>query len=112
MTAVSLLESVAQHETELMAQVGEAEAQARALVDEAQAQAVALLQQEQARLDEDLAALRRQARDARAEEQQQIAQRAEQRVLEIRSQAAEHREAVKREILARLIPAKQGEVAP
>jgi len=109
MTAVSLLESVAQHESELMAQVAAAEEEGRALVEEAHAEAAALKQQEQARLEADIQGMRREAREARAREEAGIVRRAEEKVAEIRAAASSGREAVRQEILGHLIPAKSVE---
>ncbi|MBI2435027.1 MAG: hypothetical protein HYV26_19400 [Candidatus Hydrogenedentes bacterium] len=106
MALVSLLESVAAHEIELMARVGAAEEEARRIVEQAHAEAGTFLQEEHARLDADMAARRREAADAREVERQAIEAAAEQRVREIRAARAGALEAVTRELLQWVLPAQ------
>lgn len=104
MASASLLESVAMHEESLMSRVQEAEEQAQRILDEARAAAAARGQEEHARVEAEIARMRREAAEARDIEQRAIQQAGENKVAEIRSSATARLERATQEILQQVLP--------
>lgn len=103
----TLLETVAAHESGLMAQVEETKQANRKAIEEAQANAISTLQQLQNKLDQELTDKRHQASFARDNEQQQIESDTERKVKEIRDAAAPKLDAIRDQIVATLLPGNQ-----
>ncbi len=100
-----LLESVAKHEKKLMAQLESTREEARTIVNEAQDAASILLQEAQQKLDAELNTMRREALDAREHTTNTIEDAGQEAVDAIRQESAKKMEAVKQQILLRLLPA-------
>ena len=101
----SLLETVADHEEGLLADLGGGEEQGRAVVEAAQAEATRFLADAHQQLETELAELRRNAAEVRAQESQAIEQAAAEKVRTIHAKLAASRGAVIEEIVAQVLPA-------
>jgi len=104
MASVSLLENVAQHEKSLMADLDRAREEARQVIESAHAKGAAALQESNARLDAEIAALRRDAAQEREEVRTKIQREAAEQVEAIRRESAERTAAVREDLLARILP--------
>lgn len=104
MASESLLESVAAHETALMKELEQAREEARALVEVAHTEGAALQQETNARLDEEVAGLRREAAQAREAERAKIQQDTASRVEQIRQESSKRVAVVRDELIARIVP--------
>ena len=101
----SLLETVADHEQGLLAGLNAVEQEGREIVEAAQAQAAFLLGETHQQLETELAELRRNAAEDRAQECQAIEEAAAEKVRTIHANLAASRDAVIDEIVARVLPA-------
>ena len=104
MASESLLETVAQHETALMAELETAREEARQIVEAAHAESAALLQQTSATLDAEVGDLRRNAAQSREEERTAIERASAEEVERIRSESAGRTGDVRKDLVARILP--------
>jgi len=104
MAAESMLETIAQHESALMADLEKARDEARRIVEAAHAAGATALLETNSRLDADVAALRREAIQKREAERSRIQQETAARVEIIRAETAGKTAAVRDDLLARIIP--------
>lgn len=104
MSALSLLETVARHESALTSQVAEARETARGIVEKAHIEARTEMQEETIRLEHEIAVLRREAAEGRGEEARAIREAADQKVADARRAAGQKIPEVMREILGRILP--------
>jgi len=100
----SLLETVADHEKGLAESLSSAEEEARALSDAAHDEAASTLSHANAELDREIAALRKEAAEARDSEQARIEQESAARVDDIRRNAESKLQSALEEILRRILP--------
>jgi vacuolar-type H+-ATPase subunit H len=104
MASESLLEIVAQHEKQLMESLEGAREEARKVVDAAHAESANVLHEAGATLEAEVAVLRRDAAQAREAQRVAIEQAAAAEVERIRAESAVRTEAVRRELIARILP--------
>lgn len=104
MASETLLETVAQHETTLMAELEQAREEARQIVEAAHAESATTLQEASAALEADLAEKRRDAARAREAERASIEDATAKKVEQIREESAGIKEEVRKELIARVLP--------
>lgn len=104
MASQSLLETVARHETTLIASLEGAREEARSIVEAAHAESAALLQESSAKLDTEVSVLRRDAARSREEVRAAIEKASIEEVGRIRSESAARTLEVRRELVARILP--------
>lgn len=104
MASESMLETIAQHESALMADLEGARVEVRQIVEAAHAASATTLQESNVRLDEDVSKLRRDAAQARETERARIQGETAARVEQIRKDSADKTSAVRDELVARIIP--------
>lgn len=106
----SLLESVAEHEQGLLSQIESADAQAHKIVEEAHHDAALAVADATQKLETMIAQKRREAVEARARAEADIAAASDKRVADIRALAADKLDRVREELFRRVLPGgKQGE---
>ena len=104
MASESLLETIAGHETSLMADLDRAHEEARQIIEAAHIEAATLLQDTSAKLDSELATMRRDAAQAREEERISIEKATADKVEQIRDASAARMGDVRQELIARILP--------
>lgn len=104
MASESLLETVAEHESALMADLERAREEARQMVEAAHAESAATFQEAGAALDTDLAGMRRKAAQAREEERAAIEAATARDVERIRNESAGRTQEIRQELIARILP--------
>ena len=104
MASESLLETIAQHEKALVADLERAREESRQVIEAAHAEGAAILQEAAAKLDVELAAMRRDAARAREEERVAIERATAEKVEQIRSESAGKTPQVRKELIARILP--------
>ena len=105
---VSLLETVARHEQQLMAQVAAAHEEARALIEQAHADAASGAQQDLSQLDMFAAGQRREATETRERERADIERKMEETVATIRTRAAGGLDDAVKKVVQLVLPARAG----
>jgi len=104
MSSASLLETVADHEKDLMAQVARGEQEAAKVIEEAQTAAFAALQEMQHELDAEMGEKRRAAAEAREKERAAIEAETIAKIERIRRNISTKTDSVKNEIVSFLLP--------
>lgn len=104
MASASLLQKVAAHEINLLANRDEADQQARKVVDGAHEKAAALLQEAHNTLDAEIAARRRAAAAKRIEERQAIEAASKEKVARIRTESVGRLDGVRKALLSQIVP--------
>jgi len=104
MASESLLETVARHETELIAGLESAREAARAIVESAHAEAAALLQASSEKLEAEIGELRRNAAREREDVRVAIEKASADEVERIRSESAGRTNDVRKDLIARILP--------
>ena len=104
MASESLLESVAQHEGTLIEDLDRTREEARQIIEAAHAAGASLQQETNTQLDAEVAAIRREAAQARDGERTKIQNETTARVEQIRSASASNAPAVRDALIAQIIP--------
>jgi len=104
MATASLLESIAAHEKELMADLSRTREESRGILDTAHSDSATLLQESNARLDSDIATLRRDAAVEREKVRTSIQNATADAIESIRRESASRTAQVRQELLARIVP--------
>jgi hypothetical protein len=110
--SVSTLEAVADHERELANRLAEAERQAERLVAEARAAAANGQGENDKRVEEEVAALRREKEDVCERELKASQEASERRLAQLRSSAQERCETIVREVVALVLPDEKTPAGP
>lgn len=104
MASESLLESIAQHETSLMGDLDSTREEARQIVEAAHADSAVVLQNTNTQLEAQIAELRRNAAREREEVKTSIEEAAASNVEKIRTESAERKADVRKELVDRILP--------
>lgn len=104
MASESLLEIVARHEKSLMADLEGAREEARKIVEAVHAEAASGLQEANTKLESELAVMRRESARAREAVRVSIEQAAAENVERIRAESAGRTQAVRDELISRILP--------
>lgn len=106
----TLLETVAEHEKGLVSKIETADVQAHKTIEDAHHEASSIVAEAAHQLDATIAQKRRAAADERQRAEEEIGANCQRRVAEIRGMAADKLDAVREELLSRILPGgKQGE---
>ena len=104
--APSMLDSIADHEIQLLGQVEEARQEARDTVAKAREKAHALRDAARAELDAEIAALQEEARAAREEVRTGLLEEAQTRLDALRADARQRAQEVVDEVITLILPAR------
>ncbi len=103
-TGPSLLETVAEHESALLAQLEATEHQGRAQIEVAQGEAAAFLTDDYSQLEREVAELRRRAAEDREVDVLAVRRACDEKVAGIRAGAAQKLDQVFSEVVRRVLP--------
>lgn len=103
-TSKSIVSSVASHEQELLAKLETSTEEAREIVDQARANARTSQQDAESKLNDDMAAIRRQKDAAREAKLQATVSATEERLADVRTNAASQVDATAQEVLSLFLP--------
>ncbi|MFP6582597.1 MAG: V-type ATPase subunit subunit G family protein [Candidatus Hydrogenedentota bacterium] len=103
-TSKSIVASVASHEQELLAKLEASTEEAREIVDQARANARTSQQNSESKLNDDMAEIRCEKDEVREAQLQATVSAAEERLADVRTNAASQVDAIAQEVLSLFIP--------